>query len=98
MDSAQPTPHAEPAHPAQHIAPAQSARYVDSVQPAQHVEPVAAPPIPAVPGLRAVVAPPISAVSRPSVDDPELTALAAALFGPRAQTPSHPRHVDDDED
>ena len=96
--SAQPAPHAEPANPAQHVAPAQSAQYVDSVQPAQHVELVAAPPIPAVPALRAVVPPPISAVSRPSVDDPELTALAAALFGPRAQTPSHPRHVDDDED
>jgi hypothetical protein len=35
--------------------------------------------------------PPALAASKPSADDPELTALAAALFGPRAQTPSHPR-------
>jgi hypothetical protein len=38
------------------------------------------------------VAPPaLSAAAKPTMDDPELTALAAALFGPRAQTPSHPR-------
>jgi len=55
------------------------------------------PPIPEVPALRPVVVPPpISAVSKPSVDDPELTALAAALFGPRAQTPSHPRRIADE--
>ena len=44
-----------------------------------------------VPGLRPVAPPTLSAASKPSMDDPELTALAAALFGPRAQTPSHPR-------
>jgi hypothetical protein len=37
------------------------------------------------------VPPPALATARPAADDPELTALAAALFGPRAQTPSHPR-------
>jgi hypothetical protein len=59
-----------------------------------HVEIVEDEPAPTPPALRPV-APPISAVLRPSVDDPELTALAAALFGPRAQTPSHPRRVDE---
>jgi hypothetical protein len=42
------------------------------------------------PGL-SLIPPPALAVARPTADDPELTALAAALFGPRAQTPSHPR-------
>jgi hypothetical protein len=37
------------------------------------------------------VPPPALAAAKPSADDPELTALAAALFGPRAQMPSHPR-------
>ncbi|HWG22676.1 ATP-binding protein [Actinospica sp.] len=48
-----------------------------------------------VPGLRPVAPPTLSAASKPSMDDPELTALAAALFGPRAQTPSHPRQQGD---
>ena len=61
-------------------------------EPAEYAEP----PIPDAPALRPVAPPAISAVSKPSVDDPELTALAAALFGPRAQTPSHPRRVDDE--
>ena len=65
--------------------------YADDVP---QVEIVEDDPAPIVPALRPV-APPISAVLRPSVDDPELTALAAALFGPRAQTPSHPRRVDE---
>lgn len=40
-------------------------------------------------GLAALspVPPPALAAARPSADDPELTALAEALFGPRAQTP-----------
>ncbi|HET9172626.1 MAG TPA: hypothetical protein VFN97_24585, partial [Actinospica sp.] len=42
-------------------------------------------------GLRPVAPPTISAAAKATMDDPELTALAAALFGPRAQTPSHPR-------
>ena len=63
---------------------------------AEQAEPVVEPPIPDAPALRPVAPPAISAVSKPSVDDPELTALAAALFGPRAQTPSHPRRVDDE--
>ncbi len=42
------------------------------------------------PALRPV-APPALSAAKPTMDDPELTALAAALFGPRAQTPSHPR-------
>jgi AAA-like domain len=98
----QPARHVEPIQPAWHVEPAQqaesvqSAQYVESVQPAQYAEPAAAPPIPAAPALR-TVPPPLSAVSRPSVDDPELTALAAALFGPRAQTPSHPRRADDED-
>jgi hypothetical protein len=44
-----------------------------------------------LPGLRPVAPPALSAAAKPTMDDPELTALAAALFGPRAQTPSHPR-------
>jgi hypothetical protein len=43
------------------------------------------------PALRPVAPPALSAAAKPTMDDPELTALAAALFGPRAQTPSHPR-------
>jgi hypothetical protein len=47
--------------------------------------------------LRPVAPPALSAAAKPTMDDPELTALAAALFGPRAQTPSHPRgHGDGD--
>jgi DNA helicase HerA-like ATPase len=46
------------------------------------------------PALRPV-APPALSAAKPTMDDPELTALAAALFGPRAQTPSHPRGQDD---
>ena len=63
--------------------------------PASAPQPYAAEPVPAVDappadaGLRPV--PPALAAAKPSADDPELTALAAALFGPRAQTPSHPR-------
>jgi len=45
----------------------------------------------AEPGALRPVPPPALAAARPGPDDPELTALAAALFGPRAQTPSHPR-------
>ena len=41
--------------------------------------------------LPRLVVPPALASAKPTTDDPELTALAAALFGPRAQTPSHPR-------
>jgi hypothetical protein len=49
------------------------------------------------PALRPVAPPALSAAAKPTMDDPELTALAAALFGPRAQTPSHPRgHGDGD--
>ena len=55
------------------------------------LEPADAPEDSPVPGLRPVAPPTLSAASKPSMDDPELTALAAALFGPRAQTPSHPR-------
>jgi hypothetical protein len=80
-----------PTAPAEPLRPAQP----QPVPPSQYAEPATTPPIPAAPALRAVVPPPISAVSKPSVDDPELTALAAALFGPRAQTPSHPRRADD---
>jgi AAA-like domain len=94
--SPQPTAPAEPVHSTHY---AQPTGYVQSAQPpnVQHIDPAAEPPIPAVPALRAVVPPPISAVARPSMDDPELTALAAALFGPRAQTPSHPRRSDDED-
>jgi hypothetical protein len=49
-------------------------------------------PVAASPVLRPVP-PPALATARPTADDPELTALAAALFGPRAQTPSHPRRA-----
>ena len=86
----QDVPPAEPSEPIKQTVPA---------EPAEPAEPVIEdePPIPDVPALRPVVVPPpISAVSKPSVDDPELTALAAALFGPRAQTPSHPRRVVDE--
>jgi AAA-like domain len=41
--------------------------------------------------LPRLTVPPALASAKPTADDPELTALAAALFGPRAQTPSHPR-------
>jgi hypothetical protein len=41
--------------------------------------------------LPRLAVPPALASAKPTADDPELTALAAALFGPRAQTPSHPR-------
>jgi TraG P-loop domain len=58
-------------------------------------QPFAADPVPAgdAPPVDAVLrpVPPALAAAKPSADDPELTALAAALFGPRAQTPSHPR-------
>ena len=97
---------AAPVEPADHVAPAEPARVAEpkvspeSPQSPASEEPAAEPepPIPAAPGLRPVAPPAISAASRPSMDDPELTALAAALFGPRAQTPSHPRRVDEDRD
>lgn len=41
--------------------------------------------------LPPIALPPALASAKPTSDDPELTALAAALFGPRAQTPTHPR-------
>lgn len=50
-----------------------------------------------VPALSPVAPPALSAAAKPTVDDPELTALAAALFGPRAQTPSHPRRAGDED-
>jgi len=101
-------PPTEPSDPTDSVAPTASPEPVEQTVPAepavpaeptvQHEPPVSdEPPIPDAPALRPVVVPPpISAVSKPSVDDPELTALAAALFGPRAQTPSHPRRVADD--
>lgn len=78
---------------------------VTSAVPTAKAEPVAQPePVPASepeivdgaeestpPALRPVAPPALSAAAKPTMDDPELTALAAALFGPRAQTPSHPR-------
>ena len=85
-----------PSAPAAVPVPAPAPTPTEPAESAQYAE-YAEPPIPAAPALRPVAPPAISAVSRPSVDDPELTALAAALFGPRAQTPSHPRRVDDDE-
>jgi hypothetical protein len=42
-------------------------------------------PAPLPPTLRQAVVP------KPPAEDPDLTALAAAVFGPRAHTPSHPR-------
>ena len=77
---------------------------VTSAVPTARPEPVSQPePVPASepeivdeaeestpPALRPV-APPALSAAKPTMDDPELTALAAALFGPRAQTPSHPR-------
>ena len=78
--------------PAAPPAPASAPAPAAPTEPAEYAEP----PIPDAPALRPVAPPAISAVSKPSVDDPELTALAAALFGPRAQTPSHPRRVDDE--
>jgi hypothetical protein len=50
-------------------------------------------PVPAASSVLRPVPPPALATARPTADDPELTALAAALFGPRAQTPSHPRRA-----
>jgi hypothetical protein len=89
---------AEPIEPAEPVVVAKPTEVAEPAEPAESAEPVAEPepPIPAAPALRPVAPPAVSAVSRPSVDDPELTALAAALFGPRAQTPSHPRRVDDE--
>jgi len=52
--------------------------------------PVLLAPLPHDP-LPRIATPPALASAKPTSDDPELTALAAALFGPRAQTPSHPR-------
>ena len=47
--------------------------------------------------LPRLTVPPALASAKPTADDPELTALAAALFGPRAQTPSHPHPAPGDE-
>jgi len=64
-------------------------------QPAGPLGPVGLPPVPAParpepaplpPTLRQAVTAP-----KPPAEDPDLTALAAAVFGPRAHTPSHPR-------
>ncbi|WP_425394885.1 ATP-binding protein [Actinospica robiniae] len=68
---------------------------VTPVQPTGPLGPVGLPPVPAParpepaplpPTLRQAVAAP-----KPPTEDPDLTALAAAVFGPRAHTPSHPR-------
>jgi hypothetical protein len=67
---------------------------VDVVEPRDGADPqqlpagLAAVPQEPVPSL---VVPPALASAKPTADDPELTALAAALFGPRAHTPIHPR-------
>ena len=87
----------EPAEPAGPEEPAEPTRLARPIVVEPVPEPDAEPPVPDAPALRPVAPPAISAVSRPSVDDPELTALAAALFGPRAHTPSHPRHADENE-
>ncbi|WP_249160426.1 ATP-binding protein [Actinospica acidithermotolerans] len=50
-----------------------------------------------VPALSPVAPPALSAAAKPTMDDPELTALAAALFGPRAHTPSHPRRAGEED-
>jgi hypothetical protein len=67
-------------------------------QPTGPLGPVGLPPVPAPappepaplpPTLRQAVAP--APPVPPPAEDPDLTALAAAVFGPRAETPSHPR-------
>jgi hypothetical protein len=62
-------------------------------EPEVPAEPAASP----APALSPVAPPALSAAAKPTMDDPELTALAAALFGPRAHTPSHPRRAGDED-
>ena len=93
-DGLEPLPHTQ-ALPATASPRLSAVRPPELPLPQSAPQPFAAEPVPAddAPPADAVLrpVPPALAASKPSADDPELTALAAALFGPRAQTPSHPR-------